>query len=70
MGSDDPVKKTKDLYAIFLKSHEKNTKIFTKIRNSTKFKISHSAKDVVYDCANFIERNSDSMSTSLDELIK
>lgn len=36
---------------------------------STKFLISHSAKDVIYDSKNFIERNSDSMSESLNKLL-
>lgn len=69
MGSDDMNKRVKELYGIVLKNHEPNTYVFSKIRNSTKFTISHSAKDVIYDSKNFIERNADSMSGSLSKLL-
>ena len=35
----------------------------------TIFVISHSAKDVTYDCMNFIERNADKISKSLEECL-
>lgn len=38
-------------------------------KKSTNFVICHSAKDVKYDMTNFIEANSDKMSTSLTELL-
>ena len=69
MGSDDMSKRVKELYGIILKNHEPNKAVFTKLRNSTKFTISHSAKDVIYDSKNFIERNADSMSGSLSKLL-
>jgi myosin heavy subunit len=69
MGSDDMNKRVKELYGIVLKNHEPNTTVFSKIRNSTKFTVSHSAKDVIYDSKNFIERNADSMSGSLSKLL-
>jgi myosin heavy subunit len=70
MGGDDKKKMTKTMYDAIIKEHEvKNAKIFLKIRASNKFTIFHSAKNVVYDATNFIERNADSMSSSLSELI-
>ena len=36
---------------------------------ATKFTISHSAKPVTYDSENFIERNADAMSVSLNQLL-
>ena len=63
-------KRVKDLYNMLLKNHETTNKdIFKKVRNSTKFTICHSAKDVIYDSKNFIDRNSDSMSGSLNKLL-
>ena len=69
MGNDDMTKRTKDMYAFILKHHEPNAKVFKKVRNSTKFLLSHSAKDVTYDSKNFIDRNADSMSPSLNEFL-
>lgn len=59
MGNDDMNKRTKDMYNFILKNHEPNNKVFKKIKNSTRFTLSHSAKDVTYDAKNFIERNGD-----------
>ena len=70
MGGDDKKKMTKTMYDAIIKEHEvKNVKIFVKIRASNKFTIFHSAKNVVYDASTFIERNADSMSSSLSDLI-
>lgn len=65
MGSDDINKKVIECYNSITKSHDSNTNVFTKIKNTTKFTIFHSAKDVTYDSRNFIERNADSISASL-----
>jgi myosin heavy subunit len=64
--SDDLVKRTKDLNAVILKNHEGNKKVFAAKKLTTKFTIRHSAKEVIYDCKNFIERNSDYISKSLN----
>jgi len=72
LGGADINKQTKQLYDLLMKNHEKvNADIFKKQGKnmSTKFLISHSAKDVIYDSKNFIERNSDSMSDSLNQLL-
>lgn len=39
------------------------------MRNTSKFIICHSAKDVTYESEKFIERNADSMSGSLVNLL-
>ena len=39
------------------------------IKNSTKFILHHSAKDVLYESKNFIDRNTDSMSPSLNQFL-
>ena len=71
MGNDDISKRTKDMYAFMLKTHETATnKVFIKIKNSTKFTLSHSAKDVIYETRNFIDRNADCMSPSLNEFLQ
>lgn len=67
--TDDMAKKTKELMAVIVKSHESNSKVFKFKKMSTKFTIHHSAKDVIYDCKNFIDRNADSLSKSLGNLI-
>jgi len=72
-GSNDemPVR-SKKLYEELLKNHEPNVKVFQKDKKSKvaiRFIIKHSAKDVTYDAKNFIERNSDSMSGSLNTLL-
>ena len=72
LGGADIHKQTKQLYDGLMKSHEKQSaSIFKRVGKnlSTKFLISHSAKDVTYDSKNFIERNSDSMSESLNKLL-
>jgi myosin heavy subunit len=67
MGNDDMEKKTENMYKYITEKHEKKSeKVFKKIRNSTKFVLMHSAKDVIYDTKFFIERNADSMSESLN----
>jgi myosin heavy subunit len=77
MGGDDMKERIKKFYEKLTKTHEnkdkkaeKNRVVFTKVMKSTKFIIRHSAKDVIYDASNFIERNTDSISTSLVELIQ
>ena len=70
MGEDDPVKKTKKMFDKLLKDHEPKKEVFVKEgRNTTKFRIKHSAKDVIYDAKNFIDRNADSISGTLSKLI-
>ena len=66
MGGDDMNKRTKEFYDGMCREHDKNSvQVFQKIRNSKKFIIHHSAKDVTYDATFFIERNADSISGSL-----
>ncbi len=50
------------------KSHSKNIKfeVDKKDTNKDKFVIIHSAKEVKYDVKNFIEKNIDQISQSLD----
>ena len=67
--TDDMNKRTKELFGAILKSHEPNKKVFTYKKMTTKFTIKHSAKDVTYDCKNFIERNADYISKSLSQVI-
>ena len=70
MGEDDPVKKTKKMFDKLLKDHEPKKEVFVKEgRNTTKLRIKHSAKDVIYDAKNFIDRNADSISGTLSKLI-
>ena len=38
------------------------------VKNSDKFKISHSAKEVIYSVKSFIDRNVDEISSSLRRL--
>lgn len=66
MGGDDMTKRVKEFYDGMTKAHDKaSVEVFLKIRNSKKFIIHHSAKDVTYDASFFIERNADSISGSL-----
>jgi len=69
LGNDDMNKRVKDMYNNIVKNHEPNAKVFKKKKNTIKFTICHSAKDVVYDSKNFIERNADMMSPSLNKLL-
>ena len=69
MGSDDMNKRIKDMYNNVVKNHQQNAKVFKQKKNTTKFTICHSAKDVIYDAKNFIERNADAMSPSLNKLL-
>lgn len=70
MGNDDPAKRTKGMYEAFCKAH-KPKNVFKRVGKiaSTKFTICHSAKDVIYDCKAFIERNADAMSGALNKLM-
>jgi len=72
LGTDDPVKRTVDMFGIIRKNHDVNTNVFkatSKVKTVVKFTLSHSAKDVTYDAKNFIERNTDSMSASLVKFV-
>lgn len=62
LGNDDPVKRTQDMFGAVRKNHDANEIVFksqSKMKTNTKFVILHSAKNVLYDAKNFIERNSD-----------
>lgn len=50
-------------------AHKTNNK-YGMVKNSEKFKISHSAKEVIYTVSSFIDRNVDEISSSLDACIK
>ena len=67
--SDDMTKRTKELFTVIVKNHEADKKCFAFKKMSTKFTIKHSAKDVIYDAKNFIDRNSDYISKSISALI-
>ena len=69
IANDEMSKRTKDMFTFITKHHDPNKKIFLKKKNSSKFTIHHSAKSVMYDCTNFIERNADQMSSSLAEML-
>ena len=47
----------------------KATAVFVKEKQKDKFKIRHSAKDVVYTVKTFIDRNVDEISTTLEQVI-
>lgn len=85
MGQKSPEEQTKGLYEDMKKNYmEKGKKPLildafgapiwdikkVKGPKQTIFVIAHSAKDVVYDMSNFIERNADKISKSLAELLE
>lgn len=47
----------------------KGANVYAKEKNKEKFKIRHSAKEVIYSTKQFIERNVDEISTSLEACI-
>lgn len=82
MGEVPYDKQVEKLYQAFLESYEKKNPVLdasgkpifksenAKKRGASCFHISHSAKSVRYDCKNFIERNADKISASLESVLK
>jgi myosin heavy subunit len=75
MVGDGANKQVEELYNNILKAHGKSD-VFEKPKGMVprngpfKFKIIHSAKTVLYTSDAFIEKNSDSMSPSLEEFLQ
>jgi myosin heavy subunit len=63
-SNSKPRPKWEDLMKKFDDQH-KNTPVFVKEKQREKFKIRHSAKDVIYTVKTFIDRNVDEISTTL-----
>lgn len=68
-SNDEMSKRTENLYKDIATKHEKSVVIQTKKGKATKFTICHSAKNVIYDATNFIDRNADSMSATLNKFL-
>ena len=67
-SSTNPRPKPEDLLKRFTDMH-KTTSVFVQEKTKDKFKIHHSAKDVVYTVTTFIDRNVDEISTSLQSCV-
>lgn len=66
-STQKPRPKWEDLMKKFDDQH-KTTSVFVKEKQKEKFKIRHSAKDVIYTVKTFIDRNVDELSTTLEQV--
>jgi len=68
-SNDDMSKRTENLYKDLMGKFGNSSVFIGKKGRATTFTICHSAKNVVYDTANFIDRNADSMSITMNEFM-